>query len=271
MAKKTGPLTKEEAEYIAENKTLFSVEDIAKTLNRRPSAISDHIINNYGAVNINTTEPVKNILKKKPFYDELKQQFSEKELKIFEYHYTNFNSQFNDDVFYTEEGQIIDLCKLEILLGRCLIRQNKTREDQEAFENELQRERAAGENGDIDRINLLIQQIAQLSSSYANMQREFKELMERKSSSLKDIKGTRAELRKNLEEGNKENFGLLLAKLAMDGEYRKRVGIEIETFRIAMKKEYERLGAERLYADGVYDRPLLNSETIMFDNEKEKH
>lgn len=269
MAKKSGPLTKEEAEFIAENKTSLSVEEIAKRLNRRPSSISDHIINNYGAANLNTSEPIKNILKKKPFYEELKQQFSEKELKIFEYHYTNMNSQFNDDVFYTEEGQIIDLCKLEILIGRCLIRQNKTREEQEAFERELQAERAAGENGDIDRINLLLQQIAQLSASYNNMQREYKELMERKSSSLKDVKGTRAELRKNLEEGNKESFGLLLAKLAMDGEYRKKVGIEMETFRLAMKKEYERLGSEILYADGVYDRPLLNSETIKFDEKKE--
>lgn len=268
MAKKSGPLSKEETDYIAENKTTLSVEEIAKKLNRRPASISDYIINNYGAVNINTLEPIKNILKKKPFYEELKQQFSDKELKIFEYHYTNMNAQFNDDVFYTEEGQIIDLCKLEILIGRCLIRQNKTREEQEVLENELQAERAAGENGDTDRINFLLQQIAQLGASYSNMQREFKELMERKSSSLKDIKGTRAELRKNLEEGNKENFGMLMAKLAMDGEYRKKVGIEMETFRLAMKKEYERLGAERLYADGVYDRPLLNSETINFDEEK---
>lgn len=268
MAKKAGPLSNEETEFIAENKTSLSVEEIAKRLNRRAALISDYIINNYGAINIKTNEPVKNILKKKPFYEELKQQFSEKELKTFEYHYTNMNAQFNDDVFYTEEGQIIDLCKLEILIGRCLIRQNKTREEQEVLENELQAERAAGENGDIDRINFLLQQIAQLGASYSNMQREFKELMERKSSSLKDVKGTRAELRKNLEEGNKENFGILMAKLAMDGEYRKKVGIEMETFRLAMKKEYERLGSERLYADGVYDRPILNSETINFD-EKE--
>lgn len=270
MAKKSGPITKEEGDFIAENRVLMSVEDIAKKLNRRPATISDYIINNYGAANLNTSEPIKNILKKKPFYEELKQQFSEKELKTFEYHYTNMNAQFQDDVFYTEEGQIIDLCKLEILLDRCLIRQNKTREMSEGLEAELAQERAAGENGDVDRINFLIQQIAQLNSSHSNMQREYKELMERKAASLRDIKGTRAELRKNLEEGNKENFGTLLTKLAMDGEYRKKVGIEMETFRMALQKEYKRLGSEILYADGVYDRPLLNSETINFEDEEEK-
>lgn len=270
MAKKNGPLTKEETEYINENKSLMSVEEIAKKLQRRPSTISDYIINNFGASQLNTSAPIKSILKKEPFYEELKSQFSAEELKMFEYHYTNMNSQFQDDVFHTEKGQIIDLCKLEILMGRCLIRQRKNMEEQTTLERELAQEREAGENADHDRINHLLQLIAQLGAASNNMQREYKELLERKTTCLRDIKGTRAELRKNLEESNKENFGTLLTRLAMDGEYRRKVGIEIETYRLAMKKEYERLAQEVLYADGVYDRPILNSETVMFDEEKKK-
>lgn len=270
MAKRTGPLTEDEIHFITENREKMMVHEIATSLNRRPATVSDFIVQNFGETGIGKgSATAKTALKKKPYYEDLKRQFTPEELKTFEYHYVNLYNQFQDDVFHTEEGQILDYAKLEILLGRCLARQNRGREEIEDIENQIDHEKQAPPDvRDQDRLMLLMQSLGALNASSQNGLREYNDLMQRKQSLLKEIKGTRDQRIKTLED-TKQTFGTLMAKFAMDANYRRQVGLEMEKFKQAMIKEEKRLSEEILYDDGVYDRPLLNSKTVLMDDNEE--
>lgn len=261
--KKSGPLVEEEIRFITENYEKMLVEDIANTLSRRPSTISDFIVNNFGESKLGqNTNMLKTSLKKKPFYEDLRRQFTGEELRVFEYHYTSLHNQFRDDVFHTEEGQIIDLAKIEILMNRCLVRQNQSRSEIEDVQAQLDHEKqAVPDNRDNERIAFLMQVLASLNAGIQNSLREYNDLMQRKQSLLKEIKGTRDQRIKNIEDG-RDTFPNLIAKLATNGKFRKEVGLEMERFRMAFQRERKRLSEEIKYVDGTYDRPLLNSNSL---------
>ena len=56
----------------------------------------------------------------RPYWVELQQQFTDDELKLFQYHWARIISQFKDDIIPTEELQVVDLIKLELLMNRAL-------------------------------------------------------------------------------------------------------------------------------------------------------
>ena len=264
MAKvKSGPLNKEELETLRKLRDEgYDIEEIGRVMNRRPALLSDYCINELGVLP-KTKGDTKNMLKKREFYEDLRRQFTADEMRVFEFHYTNLFQQFQDDVFHTEEGQIIDYAKLEILINRCLMRQNSSREEIEDIQNQIAHEKAAPpDQRDLERLNFLMQTFGALNAGNQNMLREYNDLMKQKQDILKNVKGTRDQRIKSLED-NKQTFGALFAKIATDSEYRAKVGAEMEKFRIAMDREKDRLSQEIRFNDGFYDKPLLNSETII--------
>jgi hypothetical protein len=264
MAKvKSGPLNQEELETLRKLRDDgYDIEEIGRIMNRRPALLSDYCVSHLGVLP-KTKGDTKNMLKKREFYEDLRRQFTSEEMKVFEFHYTNLFQQFQDDVFHTEEGQIIDYAKLEILINRCLMRQNHAREEIEDVQNQLAHEKAAPPDvRDLERINFLMQTLGALNAGNQNTLREYNDLMKQKQDILKNVKGTRDQRIKSLED-NKQTFGALFAKIATDSEYRAKVGAEMEKFRIAMYREKDRLSQEIRFNDGFYDKPLLNSETIL--------
>lgn len=268
MAKvKSGPLNKEEIDTLRKLRDDgYEIEEIGQIMNRRPALLSDYCVNELGALP-KTKGDMKNMLRKREFYEDLKRQFTADEMKVFEFQYSQLFQQFQGDVFHTEEGQIIDYAKLCILTDRSLVRQNMAREEIEDIQRQIAHEKANPPDlRDLDRINFLMQTLGALNAGTQNMIREYNELMKQKQDILKNIKGTRDQRIKSIED-NKQTFGALFAKLATDSDYRARVGVEMEKFRIATEREYKRLSEEIKFNDGVYDRPILNSETINGEEE----
>ena len=60
---------------------------------------------------------------------------------MFEFHFKKMWSQFKDDVFHTEEMQIIDTIKLEILMNRILKSQRDNLEEVLVAENLVREEK----------------------------------------------------------------------------------------------------------------------------------
>lgn len=261
MAKKTGKLTEEEIEYIATNKDKLSCEQMGKTLGRRAGVVSD-CVQSLAA----PTLEVKHNLKDRPFYRDLLKQFNKDEMKTFEYQYADHFEQFKDDIFHTEEMQILDIIKIGILCDRLLVSQNETRRQIEEIQYEILMEKQKKrEDWDMEFIMTRDRQVAMLQGSMKNVSDEYQGLMTRKSALTKEIKGTRDQRVKMFENSN-EKFTTLMAKLTENSEYRRAVGLEMEKYRLAMMAESHRLGSEIRYEDGVVDRPLLNPETVMRDD-----
>jgi hypothetical protein len=252
-----------EQNFIRANKEKISVEEMATQLDRDPASVALWIKNNVGATNSDKKEiEAANELKDKAYWYELEGQFSEDELEMFKFHWKKMWSQFREDVFHTEEIQIVDTIKLEILMNRSLKSQHDNQKqlkqiESDAFEEKLKRP----EDRDVDYLINLERQAAMLRASQEALSRDYKDLQTKKSAMIKDLKGTREQRIKAIED-SKTTFAALVKKIAMDYEYRSELGLEMEKMRLAMEKERERLAQAHTYEDGSTDQPFLTAETV---------
>jgi len=259
---KRGRFSFDEMSYIEQHCEVLSPEAIAKELNRDPDSISNWIKKKVGFSPKQKKEAaVANELKQKPYFKELSNQFTPEELEMFQFHFKKMWSQFKDDVFHTEEMQIIDTIKLELLMNRILKAQHENQQSIIANERIVQNEKARDKDQrDIDLIMNIERQIAILRASQETLSKDYKDLQARKATMLKDLKGTREQRIKAIED-SKLTFASLVKKLATDPQYRNDVGVEMEKMRLAMEIEKERLSDYVQYEDGIVDQPFLTPET----------
>jgi len=104
--------------------------------------------------------------------------------------------------------------------------------------------------------------MAALRASQESLNRDYRELQSKKASMLREMKGTREQRIKRLED-SKQSFTSWIASLMQDPETLKRYGIEMEKMRLAMVKEKERLSAFHKYEDGQVDQPFLTPNTVI--------
>jgi hypothetical protein len=260
---KRGRFSFEEMSYIEQNCEVLSPEVIAKELNRDPGSISTWIKKKVGfSAKQKKEAAVANELKEKPYFKELSNQFTPEELEMFQFHFKKMWSQFKDDVFHTEEMQIIDTIKLELLMNRILKAQHENQQDIIANERIVQNEKARDrDQRDVDLIMNIERQIAILRASQETLSKDYKDLQARKATMLKDLKGTREQRVKAIED-SKLTFASLVKKLATDPQYRNDIGVEMEKMRLATEREKERLSDYVQFEDGVVDQPFLTPETL---------
>jgi hypothetical protein len=261
---KKGRFSVEEMSYIEANAEVLSIEQISQQLDRDPESVREWISKKIGfSAKQKQEAAVANELKTKPYYRELKHQFNEDELEMFEFHFKKMWSQFKDDVFHTEEMQIIDTIKLEILMNRILRSQQENQNEISTYERLVQEEKAVDKDQrDMEYIIQLERQVAVLRASQETLSRDYKDLQTRKATMLKDLKGTREQRIKAIED-SRETFAALVKQIATDSEFRTRIGLEMEKMRLAMHHEKEKLSEYHRYEDGTIDQPFLTSETLI--------
>jgi predicted transcriptional regulator len=259
---KKGRISKEEERIIARLIDNMTVEDIAKKLDRDVESINNFMKRKF-RVGVSGEEAAAFSLEDRPYYHELSGQFTDEELELFKYHWSRIISQFKDDVFPTEELQVVDVIKLELLMNRCLKSNKDNITDMNVFEKMVKEERAVDkEDRDQDYILNLERQIAALRASQESLNRDYRELQSKKASMLREMKGTREQRIKRLED-SKQSFVSWVAHLMQDPDTMKKYGIEMEKMRLAMKKEGERLSALHKYEDGTIDQPFLTPDTVI--------
>jgi DNA-binding CsgD family transcriptional regulator len=258
---KKGRISKEEERIIARLVDSLTVEDIAKQLDRDVESV-DAFIKRKLRVGLTNEEVAAFSLESRPYWTELTSQFTGDELELFKYHWSRIIAQFKDDVFPTEELQVVDVIKLEILMNRCLKSNKDNLNEMSLIEKMIRDERALDKDQrDQDYLMNLERQMASLRASQESLNRDYRELQSKKASILREMKGTREQRIKRLED-SKQSFTAWIASLMQDPETLKRYGIEMEKMRLAMVKEKERLGAYHKYEDGTVDQPFLTPDTV---------
>lgn len=263
---KMGRLTYDETQYISENFPKLDYRTIASTLNRDPYTIRSWIDKHIG---LTSGRNGINELKKKAYWPELQSQFTKEELEMFQFHWGQMWQQFKDDVFHTEEMQIVDTIKLEILMNRDLRSQAENAKHVAEIDKEMEKRRKeVAKTTDIEHREMIWKEIINLerqrnalNAARETITRNFKDLQTKKASMIKDLKGTREQRIKAIED-SKQTFGALLKKIVTDSEFRKTVGLEMEKMRIAAEIERARLAKNHVYDDGMRDQPLLTAETL---------
>lgn len=259
---KKGRISKEEERIINRLVDSLTVEDIALKLDRDVESIENFIKRKLHR-GLSNEEAAAFSLESRPYWNELTTQFTIDELELFKYHWSRIIAQFKDDVFPTEELQVVDVIKLEILMNRCL-KSNKDNLNELNMIDRMIRDERAKEKQDRDQDYLmnLERQAAALRASQESLNRDYRELQTKKASILREMKGTREQRIKRLED-SKQSFTAWIANLMQNPETLKQYGIEMEKMRLAMLKEKERLSALHKYEDGGIDQPFLTPDTVI--------
>ena len=262
---KTGRLSKDEWAFIEFNSDKMSAAQIAKELDRAIEPVQKHLqkLGKGKDLRKNLQTQAEYDLKKRPYWRELQAQFSESELEILLYHWKEIVSQFRKDILATEELQIIDVVKLEVLMNRALREQQYSMTKIGEFEQMIEFEkRKSAEDQDREFIFGLERQIATLRAAKESLSREYKDLQTKKSAMYRDLKATREQRIAKLED-NKETFSGLVQKLVRDPDFVEEQNLYMEKMRLAVMKEQERLSDYHEYEDGTVDQPFLTPETIL--------
>lgn len=256
-----GRISKEEERFISRNADSMTLEDIAKSLDRDVDSV-EQFMKRKLKHGLSLEEEAAFSLEDRPYWIELQSQFTQDELELFKYHWSRIIAQFKDDVFPTEELQVIDVIKLELLMNRCLKGNKDNIQQISTYENMVKDERSKyKDDQDLDYIINLERQIASLRASQESLNRDYRELQTKKASMLREMKGTREQRIKRLED-SKQSFISWVANMMQDPETMKQYGIEMEKMKMAMLKEKERLSAFHKYEDGLVDQPFLTPDTV---------
>ena len=260
---KAGPWSKKEKAFIAEHAPKMGYREIAAVLKRNPDAIKRYIQEHHASSFTEKAKSAEYDIQRSPVWSDIKKQFSADELRMFLFHWGRIVSQFRDDVYPTEEMQVIDTIKLEILMNRAVTQQQKVMRDIEVLDALLVQERGNAVP-DAQEIGSLERQIGVLRASQESLNADYQKMLKEKNSILKEMKGTRDARIKHLE-NSKHNFVKFIRDIVENGEMRQKLGREMEKMRLATEVEFERLSEWHEYEDGEVDQPILTPENVLED------
>lgn len=270
MAKKKGPLTKKEKEYILSKCGVMTAAAIAARLDREEEMVGRFIEKNH--VPDADGEGKRLALLRQDFkesqeYKRAAEGLTENELIFFEDKYARLCLQFNNDVLPTESTQMSQSIKLEILMDRNMAARKKLLGEIEALEKVLRRSAAefgkSGEGPDEQQQNFLVDLGKQLEAARRYEQGKTAEYTDLQGEHLKltdKLKATRDQRIKDVDTG-KESW-LSLLKSVQQQKVAEKEGRFAELMRMAAENEAERLSRPHVYKDGSQDLPILSADTI---------
>lgn len=266
-----GPLSKLEKRQIEE--LLLTTEDheIARAIRRPLVQVQNYkklYLSNAPIANVRRSEAedLRRELHCHSSWQSIQKQFSGEELLFFENDYVEYRTQFKD-MTPTELKQLQQLITLDVFMQRHNIDRIQNQEEVDRLSKLLKKEYAKPENlVDQQMILTMETQIQASRAASVSRTREYKDLLEKHQGILKDLKGTREQRIKNLDQEGK--FINILKELEI-AERRKGVSEISGLMDLAVERERARLAAPFQYADNIVDQPILNYETLQPEEENE--
>lgn len=263
--KKRGQLSLDEEQYITKYVDTLSIDQIAKNLNRNVQPIKKYIANQKLDIHEGSDdiEYLKYKLHGKTFWSEITKQFDSDtgELEYFENTWIGLIKQFREDVLPAEELQIKQFITIDILINRSMKERKRhiseTEKLQKLVDDEYEK---SEENRDIPRLANLETQLNFARNSIANYTNEFTKLLNEQQKISKDLKATREQRIKRIEDGKSSWTGLI--RMLEDETLREKEGKEMEILSMATEKFKNNLKEYHTYNDSKVDKPFLIPEDI---------
>jgi len=269
----TGRMSKEMQKNIPVwKKQGISIEEISERINRSPAGIQKYLddigyIDEDMPVWDQDAHAVSVELKRKPYWQNLKEQLDKHELEFFEHMWVRMMmDQFRQDLLPAEELQVKQLLTLEIFTNRSAFERQKQIKEVARIQQELDKEyKLSTKKRDSSKIEYLEGRLTFARSAVSNHTTEHTKLLDRVEKIQKDLKATRDQ-RVHKIENAKTSFSGLITALEEEA-YRRRMGEEAELMSIAKDKalddfsEWHEYGKDTDYVE--VDIPVLNSDTVM--------
>lgn len=263
IPKKRGQLSLDEEKFIRDNISSLSINDIAENLNRNVEPVKKYAEQNYLFSDQSDTNYLKLKLHSKPFWSEITKQFdnSTGELEYFENTWVSLIKQFREDVLPAEELQIKQFITIDILINRSMKERKRHIADTEKLQNEVDKEYAKDENvRDIPKLANLETQLSFARNSIANYTNEYTKLLNEQQKISKDLKATREQRIKRIEDGKSSWAGLI--RMLEDEEIREKQGKEMEILKMATAKTRNELEQYHQFANNTIDKPFLTPDSV---------
>lgn len=272
IPKKRGQLSLDEESFIRQNINTLTIDDIAAHLNRNVEPIERYIRESkidMSSDNIENDKVLRQKLKTKTFWLEIEKQFDKDsgELDYFEDTWINLIKQFREDVLPAEELQIKQFITIDILINRSMKERKRHIADTEKLQKEVDKEYAKPEDQrDIPKLANLETQLSFARNSIANYTNEYTKLLNEQQKISKDLKATREQRIKRIEDGKSSWIGLI--RMLEDEQIREKEGREMEILALSTAKTKQKLSDYHNYADSTVDSPLLTPESILSKTEE---
>ncbi|MHC4300612.1 MAG: hypothetical protein ACYS7Y_25330 [Planctomycetota bacterium] len=272
--KKTGKATKADKEYLAANSEM-AVADLAAHLNRSEAFVRKHL----ASVPVEATAREKDDwisrLHSSSFWLDIKKGLISSEVGYFENAWASYINQFGSasDILATDELMIKDLVMLDIFSQRAIAEQaNMIRRI-----SMLERDIAAEEDKDVDdrdafELGQWRTTLSSLLAAKAAVSKQHLDYQQRKDAKLRDLKGSRDQRFKQIEESRKNIFELIKE---LDTQRRRtEEGRLAEKVRLAAQHVAHDWNQVMEFEDGTLDKPFLSPEGELEDarlqNEQEQ-
>lgn len=264
--RKRGQLSLDEEKFIRDNFGKLSISEISDSLNRNPAPIQRYIGENRLEVSDedkNDNETLRRKLHSKTFWQEIIRQFDEDtgELMYFEDTWIGLIKQFREDVLPAEELQIKQFITIDILINRSMKERKRHIAETEKLQRQVDKEYEKTEiDRDIPKLANLETQLSFARNSIANYTNEYTKLLNEQQKISKDLKATREQRIKRIEDGKSSWVGLI--RMLEDEEVREKEGREMEILSLATDKYREKLESYHSYEDKLLDKPFLTPDSV---------
>lgn len=259
-----GPLSAEEKADIKQSCATEPIDDIAARLQRNPKTVGKYVkecglqTKDFQFKSREETEII-NHLHSLEWWTEIDNQFTSKEVRLFEQVWVRLYRQFDQDILPSEEIQLRKYITLEIMKDRSLKEIKKTIEDIDSVDQEYRQELSKDPSDrDRDLIRSFRETLSNHKNSIPTLNKQYQELNRQQGEVEKGLVGSRDQRIKNIQDANK-NWSAVL-KMLEEPKTRKEVGKFIEIMRVARDKEMARLTQFHTFVDKSIDKPILSGK-----------
>jgi len=267
---KTGRFSKEELSYIDDNLSIMTDEQLAESLNRSVEAIAQRrAVAPQANANAELQSHISQ-LHSKHFWSTVKRSLLNEEIETFENSWASLYSQFfHQGVTATDEIMMKDVIIEDILLHRALEQKKNILEEIKENEKLLVEEREKDmDDRDTDFMTNALRTIVQLRGTSEAYTKEINEIKKTKDSKFKDLKATRNERLKTVEESGKNIFALI--KLLDEQKSRETEGRMTGLVYEASKTKEGQMKQNMVFADGEVDKVWLTPEAELEEEQEEQ-
>lgn len=266
MSKKTGTLSNEAKAFIEENSASMRPEDIAAQIGKSVNTVLRYIdkegLSGYGETyEEKVVREIKNELHNDSFWSAILDNYTPKEVEIFESKWIGFIRQFENDVTETEKLQIHKYLTLFLLRERAVKKQTLFHRTLESVTTQLNDEKKLPpDQRNKELIDRLANTIQSLTAESKNITNEVRDLSKQEIDIEKSLKGTRDQRVQFANDATK-NFSSVM-ELLQRPEIINQIGMNIELHRRSAEKARESIAVPHKFLNGMVDLPLLTSDTV---------
>lgn len=269
---KRGALSNAEKAFIKDNAQVLTIQQISDKINKSLKSIERYAYKNNIALKSADGDDrilrLRQALKNRQYYKDLKLQFSIDELSDFEQKWVEIMIQFDEDVLPLEEMQVCKHITLDIIKNRFLKKTYSIELQIDQTQKMIDIENNSGAPN-IQMVGKLTTIIDKLQNKQLAINKEISTVVDKIKDTEKALKGSRDQRVKEFVDAEKNwvNTIRLLDKI----EVREQLGKHIELHRLAQIKEMDRLYSLHTFANKTVDKLVLNSESVELGEEENEH